>query len=231
MKLKILLSIAFYTFVSTCFSQTLKGVYTLQSLKGIGDSSELTERAKKPMYYSYIYSKNISLQELIDGGGTTVDTVYNEYKEAPGEKFASENITIRPNRAFTYKDLTTSNFKIFFDQNKVETYISDDLPKYDWNLTNENKIISGYKCKKATTKKKILNRTQNITAWYCEEITIADGPRDFSGLPGFIIQIEIDDLTVIKFEKLKFLSRETTEILLPEIAIKPITIKEYETKN
>ena len=231
MKLKNLLFIAICAFVSTCFSQTLKGVYTLQSLKGIGDSSELTERAKKPICFSYVYSKNKSLQELTEGGGTTIDTIYKEYIEAPDEKFASESITIRPNKSFTYKDFTILNFRIYFDQNDTETYISDDLPKYDWNLKNETKIISGYKCKKATTKKKTPNRTQNITAWYCEEITIADGPRDFSGLPGFIIQIEIDDKTIIKFEKIELFPDENQEILLPEIAIKSITMEEYERKK
>jgi GLPGLI family protein len=51
---------------------------------------------------------------------------------------------------------------------------------------------------------------------------------DFSGLPGFILQIEINDTTVIKFENIKVVSKENSEIKLPEIAVKPITIKEYE---
>lgn len=117
---------------------------------------------------------------------------------------------------------------MYFDQNNKETYISDALPKYDWKLIDEQKVISGYKCKKATTIKKIMNTNQNIVAWYCEDLTINDGPMDFSGLPGFIMQIEINDTTVIKFEKIKVVSKEKTEIKLPEIAVKPISTKEYE---
>ena len=54
---------------------------------------------------------------------------------------------------------------------------------------------------------------------------------DFNGLPGFIIQIEIDDKTILKFEKIKIISNSPTEIVLPEIKTKPITIKEYETNT
>ena len=228
---KKLFIVLFFAVCTVCFSQTLKGVYTIQPLKGVGDASELSERSKKPLYFIYTYSNNKSFQQLIDGSGTIIDTIYNEYKEVPGKKFASENVTIRPNDGFYYKDFKESNYRVFFNQNNIETYISDHLPKYEWNLINESKIISGYNCKKAITTKKTLNRKINIVAWYCEDITIPDGPLDFTGLPGFIIQIENNDTTIIKFEKIKLISNDTSEILLPEIAIKPITIKEYETKN
>uniref|UniRef100_UPI0040496971 GLPGLI family protein n=1 Tax=Flavobacterium sp. TaxID=239 RepID=UPI0040496971 len=231
MQFKYLFSIVFLTFISSCFSQTLKGIYSRQALKGIGDSSELNEKAKKPMYFSYVYSESTSLQELIEGRGISIDTVYKEYAEVPGEKFASEGITIMPKNGFYYKNFKTNNYKVYFDQNNKETYISDDLPKYEWNLVNDSKIISGYKCKKATTIKNIMHKTQNIVAWYCEEITINDGPMDFSGLPGFIIQIEINDTSVMKFEKIKIISNENSEIKLPEISTNPITIKGFETNT
>lgn len=215
----------------TSYSQTLKGIYTRQALKGIGDTSELSERAKKPLYFSYTFSKNKSLQELIEGGGTYIDTIYNEYKEVPGEKFASEAITIIPKKIFYYKDFSISNYRVYSKKNNNELNVSDNLPTYEWKLENESKIISGYNCKKATTTKNILNKSQYITAWYCEDISINDGPMDFNGLPGFIIQIEIDDKTILKFEKIKIISNTSTEILLPEITTKPITIKEYETNT
>lgn len=231
MKTKHSFFILLFFFGFICYSQTLKGIYTRQALKGIGDTSELSERAKKPLYFSYTFSKNKSLQELIEGGGTYIDTIYNEYKEVPGEKFASEAITIKPKKIFYYKDFSISNYRVYSEKNNNEIYISDNLPTYEWELENESKIISGYNCKKATTIKNILNKSQYITAWYCEDISINDGPMDFNGLPGFIIQIEIDDKTILKFEKIKIISNTSTEILLPEITTKPITIKEYETNT
>lgn len=228
MKTKQLFFFLLFSCSLICYSQTVKGIYTIQPLKGVGDSSELDEKSKKPMYFSYVFSENKSLQELIEGGGTSIDTVYKEYAGVPGKKFTSSVETVRAKNGFYYKDFKTSNYRVYFDQNNKETYISDSMPKYEWNLINEYKTISGYKCKKATTIKRMLGRTLNIVAWYCEEITINDGPMDFSGLPGFIIQIENNDTTVIKFEKIKVVSNENSEIKLPEIAEKPMTIKEYE---
>lgn len=214
-----------------CYSQTIKGIYTIQPLKGIGDTSELSERAKKPLYFSYTFSKNKSLQELIEGGGTYIDTIYNEYKEVPGEKFASKSVTNRAKKILYYKDFSISNYRVYSEKNNNEIYVSDNLPIYEWKFENVSKTISGYNCKKATTIKKSLNRTINIVAWYCEDIAINDGPLDFSGLPGFIVQVENDDTTIIKFEKIKIISNSPTEIVLPEIKTKPITIKEYETNT
>ena len=231
MKVKKLFIVFFFAYFSNCLSQSIKGVYSRQAIKGVGDTSELSERAKKPLYFSYTFTKNKSLQELIEGGGTYIDTIYNEYKEVPGEKFASEAITIKPKKIFYYKDFSISNYRVYSEKNNNEIYISDNLPTYEWELENESKIISGYNCKKATTTKNILNKSQYITAWYCEDISINDGPMDFNGLPGFIIQIEIDDKTILKFEKIKIITNSTTEIVLPEIASKPITIKEYETNT
>ncbi|WP_026724303.1 GLPGLI family protein [Flavobacterium sasangense] len=231
MKTKQIFFFLLFTCSLICYSQTVKGIYTIQPLKGVGDTSELSERAKKPLYFSYTYAKNKSLQELIEGGGTFIDTIYNEYKEVPGEKFASKSVTNRPKKGFYYKDFTSSNYRVYSEKNNIEIYVSDNLPTYEWKLENESKTISGYNCKKATTIKKSLSRTINIVAWYCEDIAINDGPLDFSGLPGFIIQIENNDTTIIKFEKIKIISNTTTEIVLPEIASKPITIKEYETNT
>ena len=52
------LPILFFLFISISFSQTLKGVYSRQALKVVGDTGELSEKAKKPMYFSYVYSEN-----------------------------------------------------------------------------------------------------------------------------------------------------------------------------
>lgn len=227
---KIILILILNIFLNS-FSQTVKGIYTIQSLKGVGDTSVLSERAKKPLYFSYTFSKNKSLQKLIEGGGTYIDTIYNEYKEMPGEKFASKSVTNRAKKIFYFKDFSISNYRVYSEKNNNEIYVSDNLPIYEWKLENVSKTISGYNCKKATTIKKSLNRTINIVAWYCEDIAINDGPIDFSGLPGFIVQVENDDTTIIKFEKIKIISNNTTEIVFPEITTKSITIKEYEANT
>ena len=63
--------------------------------------------------------------------------------------------------------------------------ITDQLSPINWKLTNETKKIGSYEARKATAA--VNNET--ITAWYTPEIAVSDGPADYYGLPGLIIQL------------------------------------------
>ncbi|WP_454046965.1 GLPGLI family protein [Chryseobacterium sp. Marseille-Q8038] len=60
-----------------------------------------------------------------------------------------------------------------------------ESPKWEANFKDE-KIILGYRCKKATT---TFNKRQYI-AWYTKEIPISEGPYRFKGLPGLVMEVE-----------------------------------------
>jgi GLPGLI family protein len=65
-----------------------------------------------------------------------------------------------------------------------------DKPK-EWRFLNESKIINGYLCYKATREKEIRKRARvEVIAWYCPEITFNNGPKEFGGLPGLILEIQ-----------------------------------------
>tara|TARA_R110000868_G_scaffold397808_2_gene670681 strand:- start:105 stop:923 length:819 start_codon:yes stop_codon:yes gene_type:complete len=75
---------------------------------------------------------------------------------------------------------------IFGDDIGQITYTyNQNLEKFEWKLQEEQKEILGYNCKKATTE--FAGRT--YVAWYATEISIADGPYKFHGLPGLILSI------------------------------------------
>jgi len=66
------------------------------------------------------------------------------------------------------------------------SYKVNDMRKINWKINyNKDTVISGHKCKKATTK----FAGRNYTAWYTLNIPISEGPYKFSGLPGLIVQI------------------------------------------
>lgn len=96
------------------------------------------------------------------------------------------------------------NNKIF-----VTSRIGKDLytfeeiaPKWETNYRDE-KIVIGYKCRKATT---IFNK-RLYTAWYTKEVPISEGPYRFKGLPGLILEIqdskEYDKFVAVSIEKKK----------------------------
>lgn len=82
-----------------------------------------------------------------------------------------------------YKDMTIHTMTEAKDL-LAETYIVEtSIPKYDWKVTSDSKDIMGLKCYRAT-----LNDT--ITAWFCPEIPVSDGPDVYAGLPGLILDLE-----------------------------------------
>ena len=107
-----------------------------------------------------------------------------------------------------------------------KTYILEDsLAAPDWKILNQIKEVNGYLCMKAmsedTTKK------QKIVAWFAQDIAVSAGPEQYFGLPGLILELDINDgdvlITATKVE-FKKLDKETA---LPKLKGKRITEKTY----
>lgn len=114
----------------------------------------------------------------------------------------------------------TSEIYFDFGQNKKLTVtdlfgdpylIMDTIKKYNWNVVNETKTIAGYTCKKAVATTKQIKQMMRIAiasdastppppvaeeteviAWYATEITTPAGPEGYIGLPGVIMELDID---------------------------------------
>lgn len=64
--------------------------------------------------------------------------------------------------------------------------VTDSLKKYDWKITNETKEILGYEVRKAKTK---LDENVSVVAWYAPKLAYKNGPQDYHGLPGLILEL------------------------------------------
>jgi len=69
--------------------------------------------------------------------------------------------------------------------------IRDSIPKIKWKLGNENRIIAGFNCRKATG---IIMDSVYVFAFYTDEITTPGGPATIQGLPGMILGVTIPRL-------------------------------------
>jgi len=84
--------------------------------------------------------------------------------------------------------------------------IQGEVEKYKWKLIDEQEIILGYTCQKATYQK---DSTHNFIAWFTPQIPVATGPRSISGLPGMILKLDMDngrmvtEATLVEFKKLE----------------------------
>lgn len=73
--------------------------------------------------------------------------------------------------------------------------IEDSLRLPGWKIGDQIKEIAGHLCSKATTTDALKN--QSITAWFAQDIPVPAGPERFYGLPGLIMELDINDGDVV----------------------------------
>lgn len=77
-----------------------------------------------------------------------------------------------------------------------KTYIMEDsLKQNDWKILNDIKDVAGHICMKAMIQDTI--KKQKIVAWFAQDIPINAGPERLYGLPGLIMELDINDGAVI----------------------------------
>jgi GLPGLI family protein len=112
-------------------------------------------------------------------------------------------------RAYFYPEVykVGSSMKIF-DRILGTYYEYESDQKINWTLVNEIKTISTYKCRKARGK----YRNKNITVWYTEEVPISEGPYNFKGLPGLVVEA-YDDKDFFHFTLVRL--KNISELIAP----------------
>jgi len=113
-------------------------------------------------------------------------SLYTYKKEKSERGYNRKNdkfILIRDTKNKTTNDLVETLGKTY----KIE----DDAPKYRWKILNEIKEINGYLCMKAETRDEM--KDQTIHAWFTDKIPFYGGPEGFGGLPGLILEIDINN--------------------------------------
>ena len=162
-----------------------------------------------------------------------------------------------------YKNVKDKSYIVDKEFMGKEFLVKDSLPKLDWKMESETRVIGGYNCFKATAvrpvsksdfrnfrpkkeedKKTEEAKTENkdkktnfmddfevpkeitITAWYTPEIPVNQGPENYWGLPGLILEVN-DGKTVILCSKIVMNTKDKVEIKAPTNG-KVISQKDYD---
>lgn len=73
--------------------------------------------------------------------------------------------------------------------------IEDTLLTPKWRILNDLKEVAGHVCMKATLTDTM--RKQTIVAWFAQDMPHKGGPESFFGLPGMILEIDVNDGAMI----------------------------------
>ncbi|WAC09277.1 GLPGLI family protein [Dyadobacter pollutisoli] len=109
-----------------------------------------------------------------------------------------------------------------------KTYIVDDSLKFPkWKIMNKIKEIGGYMCMMAVTQDTI--KDQKVTAWFADGIPVSGGPEQYSGLPGMILELDINDGDIVTTAKEIKLKPVTDDISIPKkLKGKKVNTQKYE---
>ncbi len=117
-----------------------------------------------------------------------------------------------------------SNNKFSMQKNVFgSSFITEDsIRAIDWKISNENRVIAGFNCRKAEGK---INDSVYVFAFYTDEITISGGPCSINGLPGMILGLTIPRMYT------SWIATKISVNGVPVATIKPVTAKKPYTMN
>jgi GLPGLI family protein len=68
-------------------------------------------------------------------------------------------------------------------------FLVKDAPQtYKWKMLGEKKTILGHNCQKA----ELVDTSKQVIAWFTTDIPVSVGPETYYGLPGCILEMDID---------------------------------------
>lgn len=205
-------------FVSQSIAQTFieKAAITFEvktNVKKTLGNSSWAEMLKESMpqfktgYYKYTFSNNKSVYQ------------FDKWAEGPQvpEWFRKDD-----EQSIYFFDHTGGKF---YQQKSLAGSIftmEDSIPQVKWRITNENREIAGFNCRKAVG---IIMDSVYVFAFYTDEIVIPGGPCTINGLPGMILGLTVPRLYT------SFIATKVSVNGVDEALIKPVAAKKYTTRK
>ncbi|MFG6686641.1 GLPGLI family protein [Mariniflexile sp. HNIBRBA6329] len=210
---------------------------------GGGDMSEerkkeIAQRMKSMLEKTFVLTFNQSESfykeeeklEAPGGGGGRWGAMMSSFTGGPQYKNVKNQLLLQEQEFFGKKFL-----------------IKDSLPKLNWKMEGEMKQIGQYTCFKATVIKTVdasggvpsFRRSSSneedetpktkeieVVAWYTMQIPVNQGPDDYWGLPGLILELNADRTTILCSKII--LNPEEKDVIKVPSKGKEVTKKEYE---
>lgn len=210
----LIIAIVALFFTTGLYGQNFQGEATYQSSRKMGNmqikmdgmtpqmEEQLKAQMKKQAQKEYTLKFNLT------------ESVWKEVESleegAPSASVGGTNVVLRISGSGSNGSLYKNTAELKYIE-ETELFskpflIDDELIALEWQLTDESRKIGNYSAYKAiystvTERKtmtfgdgedgemKVISDTVNIEAWYTPEIPVSQGPDDYWGLPGLILEI------------------------------------------
>lgn len=193
------------------FAQDFQGVATYKSHRKMDlklDDSKMTSEMQKQIQAQLTkqFQKEYTLTF------TTQESIYkeNESLAAPTPSSSGFVISVSDGNDVMYKNIKENRFANATEIYGKQFLIKDSLKVRKWELLDETKNIGDYTCRKAVFKDtyktqtisdeggiETIEKERETVAWYTLQIPVNNGPSEFYGLPGLILEINDGELTLM----------------------------------
>ena len=205
-------------------------VFVLYSTLGYAQKLEGTIRFLNTVNYTRLWSgeEKSSVENEKDNTDSFISLLYFNATQTryvgwddndPEESYRRTETTIT-------RDFSKHTLHDIIDVLDKTYIIEDSLRAPRWIIKNDMKEIAGHTCMNAFYNDTL--KHQKVMAWYALDIPLGGGPERYFGLPGLILEVNINNgAEVITADKIE-LKKLTTELDFPKKAKgKKIKEKDY----
>lgn len=244
----IIFSLFFLCFLVPCISaQKLSGkaTYISKTKMDLGNWGARMSEAQKKQVANRLKNR---LEKTYELTFSTTESIFKEEDKIDAISGATDSWGAYFTRGDHYKNISSNELLQTQEFYGKRFLIKDNLYKIDWTIGTESKMIGNYKCYKAKAfvpylelnwynfswgdlrnddKKEgeVVENLVVVEAWYTPQIPLAQGPAEFWGLPGLILEVSAQNTTLLCTEIL-LNNKEKLEIALPDNG-KEITKVDY----
>ncbi len=202
----LLLSLFVGVFSSSISAQNITGRAFYTSLYKFDDPDFDEEQLQDPRTQALAEQLKSGFQDQYQLDFTQEESIFKKLakldKPAPKAGGISISMSVVGDEEILYKNIKENKLI-----NETELYgkpflIQDNIEARNWQLSKESKTIGEYICFKATYLPNPNSNVESdndsdqkeIIAWYTPQIPVKNGPKDYEGLPGLILEIQDGNL-------------------------------------
>jgi GLPGLI family protein len=175
---------------------------------------------------AYVYGNRSEYKSYSQLYLNAFQTKYEDSEESPNKDVSTWSY--RKDEYTISRNYDKNTLHDIIDLQGKTLIIEDSLHAPKWKILNEMKEIAGHVCMNAVMTDTV--KKQKVEGWFALDIKNNGGPERFFGLPGLILEVNINNggmiITADKIEEKKL----TTELDLPK-KIKGKKIKEIDYYN
>jgi len=100
-------------------------------------------------------------------------------------------IMVNPGGGRIYKNASDGYLIEEKSISKTKFAVTNTIQDFHWEIERTEREILGMKVYKATSK---IDSTRTLNAWYTPELQFNSGPSKYGGLPGLILELEVENI-------------------------------------